>query len=168
MHLYENITIFNPTLTDEDIKATVDKTTALITENGGEILKEDHWGRRRMAYMLNKHEKGYYVLILFKDAGTVMSKIEQSYKVNEQIIKHMTIKLGKKHAAGALNAVAAEKAAAEAPKPVEEAPKAAAEAPKPVEEAPKAAAEAPKVEAEAPKVEAEAPAAKAPAETKEG
>ena len=101
MHLYENITIFNPSLSDEEINTTVQRTIETITQDGGEVLKADHWGRRKMAYILNKHDKGYYMFILFRAPSQTLGKIESAYKVNESIIKYMTIKLGKKHAEGA-------------------------------------------------------------------
>lgn len=116
MHLYETITIFDPNRTDEDINETVEKTTSIITGAGGEILKTDHWGRRKMAYELNKHEKGYYVLMLYRTPSETIKKIEDTYKVNDQIIKYMVIKLNKKQTEGALKVLSeaeAAKAAAE-------------------------------------------------------
>ena len=126
MLLYENVTIFDPTKADEDITAMIEATSAIITGNGGEILKVDQWGRRKMAYEMNKHDKGNYVLYLFRAPSDTLLKIETAYKVNESIIKYMNVKLGKKHAEGAIKALAdaEQKAASEAA-----AAKAAAEAP---------------------------------------
>ena len=169
MHLYENITIINPGLTDEEINATIEKTLDIIKADGGEILKVDTWGRRKLAYELNKHDKGHYTLILFRAPGESLAKIETAYKVNEQIIKYMTVRLEKKQEKGTLKALedaakAAEAAEAKAAEPpATEAP--ATEAPAteaPATEAP--ATEAPATEAPATEAPAtEAPAAEAPA-----
>lgn len=150
MQLYENITILDPKMTDEDINATVEATSSIITGNGGEILKTDPWGRRKMAYEMNKNDKGYYVLFLFRAPSETLAKIEKAYKVNDQVIKYMNVRLDKKQAEGALNAMAAaeQKAAAEAT-------------------AAAAAAAAPEV-AEAPETAEAAPAAEQPATSSEG
>jgi len=148
VHLYENITIFDPGRTDEEINSAVEKTLELITGDGGEILKADHWGRRKMAYELNKHDKGYYVLILFRAQGQTLGKLETAYKVNESIIKYMTVKLGKKHAEGALKALddAARAEAAPAPEAEPEAAAAPAAEATPAPEAEPAAETAPAAE----------------------
>lgn len=65
MNTYENIVIFDPSLNEEALEQGISSVTDLISHNGGEILKVDRWGMRRLAYELNKRKQGIYVLFLF-------------------------------------------------------------------------------------------------------
>lgn len=96
MNIYENIIILNASLTDEEIEAAAAKIKALITNSGGEILKSDSWGRKKLAYEIKKHKKGFYLLLIFKTAPSVIKKLEDYYKVFDPVIKFMVIKLDKK------------------------------------------------------------------------
>lgn len=96
MNIYENIIILNASLTDEEIEAAAVKIKALITNSGGEILKTDSWGRKKLAYEIKKHKKGFYLLLIFKTAPSVIKKLEDYYKVFDPVIKFMVIKLDKK------------------------------------------------------------------------
>lgn len=116
MNIYENIIILNASLTDEEIEAAAAKIKALITNSGGEILKADNWGRKKLAYEIKKHKKGFYLLLIYKVAPSVIKKLEDYYKVFDPVIKFMVIKLDKK----AFEVVM--------PKPEEQAPVPAAEA----------------------------------------
>ncbi len=98
MNVYENIVILNAAINDEEIESALSKIKDLITSNGGEVLKIDVWGRRKLAYEINKHKKGLYVLLFFKTSPTTIKKLEDFYKVFDAIIKYMIIKLGPKHA----------------------------------------------------------------------
>ena len=62
MDIYENIIIINASLSDEEIEAASGKIKDLITSSGGEILKVDVWGRRKLAYEIEKQNKGFYLL----------------------------------------------------------------------------------------------------------
>jgi small subunit ribosomal protein S6 len=151
MNVYENIVIFNPSLPDEEIETATTRIKDLIASEQGEVLKVDPWGRRKLAYEINKQTRGFYTLLLFRAPATVVRKLEELYKVYDPVFKYMIVKLEKKQTEAALKALAeAEAKAAEAP---------AAEAP---------AAEAPAAEAPAAESPAEeAPAAEAAPEQKE-
>lgn len=96
MNIYENIIILNASLTDEEIEAAAAKVKALITNSGGEILKADNWGRKKLAYEIKKHKKGFYLLLIFKAAPSLIKKLEDYYKVFDPVIKFMVIRLDKK------------------------------------------------------------------------
>ena len=96
MNLYEKVVILNPNIEDSAANETIEKIKDIIINKGGEILKTDHWGRRRLAYQLNKHEKGNYTLLLFKSPPTTIVELERLCKVTDSIIKYMVIKLTKK------------------------------------------------------------------------
>ena len=99
MNLYEKIVIIDPNIDDTAAEETVGKIKDIIINKGGEILKTENWGRRRLAYILNKHQKGNYVLILFKSPPATIMDLERFCKVSkvvDTIIKFMVVKLTKK------------------------------------------------------------------------
>ncbi|MCG2709847.1 MAG: 30S ribosomal protein S6 [Thermodesulfovibrionales bacterium] len=102
MNIYENIVILNASLGDEEIETASDKIKDLITNSGGEILKTDVWGRRKLAYEIKKQKKGFYLLLVFKSPSAAIKKLEDYYKVFDPVVKYMIIKLEKKQAEAAL------------------------------------------------------------------
>ncbi len=96
MNYYENIVIIEPTLGDEEIEAASQKIKEVLTKSGGEILKEDRWGRRKLAYELNKRNQGYYILFIYKAQPSSVKKLEDFYRVYDPVFKYMIVKLGKK------------------------------------------------------------------------
>ncbi|MBI3593075.1 MAG: 30S ribosomal protein S6 [Nitrospirae bacterium] len=99
MNIYENMVILSSALNDDEVKSAVDKISELITNSGGEVLKADNWGRRKLAYELNKQKMGVYIFFLFKSPSSTISKIESYFKVFDPVLKFMVIKLGKKQIA---------------------------------------------------------------------
>ena len=99
MNIYENIVILNASPADEEIEASLKKIKDLITNAGGEILKVDAWGRRKLANEIKKQRKGFYVLLVFRSASSLIKKLEDYYKVFDPVIKYMVIKLGSKESA---------------------------------------------------------------------
>lgn len=123
MNLYECITILDAGLNDETINEAIEKVQGIITKGGGEILKTDKWGRRKLAYEINRHSRGFYVLFLYRAPSDVNRKIEDTFKVFDPVIKFMLMRLDKKQASGTLKALEAEKkakaVAAAAPAPAD-------------------------------------------------
>jgi len=112
MNIYENIIILNASLTDEETETSTRKIKDLITNSGGEILKADMWGRRKLANEVKKQKKGSYVFLLFRSPSSLIRKLEDYYKVFDPVIKHMVIKLEKKQSARALESLSQAEAAA--------------------------------------------------------
>jgi len=94
-NFYEQLVLLLPTLSEDEVQDAVKKISSFIVENGGEILKVDNWGKRKLAYKLNRQTMGYYVLFVFKAPSSVIKKIEEFYKVYDPIFKFMVIKLTK-------------------------------------------------------------------------
>ncbi|MBI5101487.1 MAG: 30S ribosomal protein S6 [Nitrospirae bacterium] len=115
MNIYENIVILNASLPDEEITAAINRIKDLIVNAGGEPLKTELWGRRKLTYEIKKQNKGYYVLFIFKTPAATIKKLEEFYKVFDAVIKFMVIKLGPKQVKH-LEAAQAAEAAAEAAK----------------------------------------------------
>jgi small subunit ribosomal protein S6 len=96
MNIYENIVIFNAAVTDEEADAAIAKIKELIAGNGGEVLKVDVWGRKKLAYEIKKQKKGLYVLLLYKTPPATLKNLEEFYKVFDAVLKFIIIKLGSK------------------------------------------------------------------------
>jgi len=103
MNYYENIAIIDPALGDEEIEEASRKISDLIVKSGGEVLKEDRWGRKKLAYELNKKTHGYYILYTFKAPAAFIKKLEDFYKVYDPVFKYMVIKLEKKQVAALMD-----------------------------------------------------------------
>ncbi len=99
MNIYENMIIFNASLSDEEIKSASDKVSDLIVNSGGQMLKVDNWGKKKLAYEINKSKTGVYILYLFKAPSSTIRKIEDFFKVFDPVVKFMVIKLDKKQIA---------------------------------------------------------------------
>jgi len=96
MNIYENIIIMNAAISDEEAEAAVTKIKDLVTSQGGEVLKVDVWGRRKLAYEIKKQKKGLYVLLIYKTPAATVKKLEDFYKVFDAVLKYMVVKLEKK------------------------------------------------------------------------
>ena len=96
MNIYENVVIFNASLPDEEINASVSKIKDIIINAGGEVLVAEMWGRRKLSYEIKKQNKGFYALLIFKAPPSSVKKLEEFYKVFDSVIKYMVIKLDPK------------------------------------------------------------------------
>lgn len=94
---YESLYIVNATLSDEDIKAAVEKFTTLIADNG-EVVEVNEWGKRKLAYPINDMPEGYYVLVNFKSAADFPSELERRFGIDDAIIRYMVTRLEEKKA----------------------------------------------------------------------
>jgi small subunit ribosomal protein S6 len=128
--LYETTFIVNASLDDAQIDAVVGRVQDTITKNGGVIEAVNKWGRKRLAYAINKRTNGFYVNIEFTAPGTVMALLERSYQLDEMVLRHLTIVLDRKAlAARSAAAAAAAMAAAAAEVTPDEKPAAPAREP---------------------------------------
>lgn len=96
MNFYEVVIIFNHSLTEEDVNSSINKVSEIIANTEGEILKTDNWGKKKLAYKLNKQTIGLYVLFLFKSTPVTIKKLTDYFKTSDFIIKFMFVKLNKK------------------------------------------------------------------------
>jgi len=95
MNQYETVFILTPVLSEEQMKETVKKFSGFLTENGGEIVHEDNWGLRKLAYPIQKKSTGFYHLIEFKADGELTNRLEVEFRRDEKIIRFLTVKLDK-------------------------------------------------------------------------
>ena len=95
MNHYETVFISTPVLSDVQIKEAVKKYHDFIVNNGGEIVHEEDWGLKKLAYPIQKKTTGFYHLIEFKADPTFIAKLEIQYRRDERIIRFLTFALDK-------------------------------------------------------------------------
>jgi len=92
MNCYETLFVIKPTLTDEETAAQIAKIKEIVAKNGGELLATDDMGMRKLAYPVQKNDRGYYTVLFYKAEGTLISELERNLKINEDVIKFLTVK----------------------------------------------------------------------------
>ncbi len=92
---YETVFIATPVLSDAQVKETVDKYRDLITQAGGEIVYEESWGLKKLAYPIQKKTTGFYQLIEFKAEGEFIDRLETQFRRDERIIRFLTVLMDK-------------------------------------------------------------------------
>ncbi len=143
MRRYESVVILAPEMPDDDIRNFTEKYSELIKTNGGEIIKIEDWGFKRLAYLVKKKEKGRYILFDFVGVPALINELERQFKISEEVLKFLSVKLDDDVDLEAFKAAEEEKQAAEAarrapaaPAPAEPAaPALMEEAPEPPEQA---------------------------------
>ena len=95
MNHYETVFILTPVLSDEQTKETVAKFKTLLTDNGAEILNEEAWGLKKLAYQIEKKSSGFYFLLEYKAEPTIVKTLETGFRRDEKVIRFMTVKLEK-------------------------------------------------------------------------
>lgn len=92
MNCYETLFVLKPTLTEEEIAAQVTKVKDVLAKEGSELVSTDDMGMRKLAYPVQKNDRGYYTVLFYKAAGSVISELERNLKINEDVIKFLTVK----------------------------------------------------------------------------
>jgi small subunit ribosomal protein S6 len=93
--VYESAVLINAALDDETIKNLISRIKETITNNGGEILEIEDWGRKRLAYQVKKSKIGYYAIFRFNSHPDLVPKLERNYQLDENILRYLTITLSK-------------------------------------------------------------------------
>ncbi len=95
MQQYETVIILTPLLSEEIVKETLDKFRTYMTENGAEIVHEDNWGLKKLAYPIEKKSTGFFHLTQYKAPGDLINKLELQFKRDERVMRFLTIALDK-------------------------------------------------------------------------
>jgi small subunit ribosomal protein S6 len=95
MNLYESIFIINANQTDEEIANVIKKMQDVVAKQGGEMIKFEDWGKKKLAYEIKKQKRGHYVFFQFKSAPGAVSELERTFKLTDSVIKFLTVKLEK-------------------------------------------------------------------------
>lgn len=91
MNKYESIIIINPSLEEQGIKEVITKFTDLINSNG-KVENVDEMGRRKLAYEIQKHSEGYYVVYTFEANPELIAELERIYRITDSVMKFITIR----------------------------------------------------------------------------
>ena len=87
--------ILTPVLSDDQMKEAVNKFRGILTDNGAEILNEENWGLKKLAYAIEKKSTGFYVMVEFKAAPEVIKTLEINYRRDERVLRYLTVKMEK-------------------------------------------------------------------------
>lgn len=93
--IYETTIIINAGLEDAAINTIVDGVVALMERNGAKMQRVDKWGRKRLAYPINKKNNGYYAYFFYEGPGALQPVLERHFFLEENIVRHLSIKLDK-------------------------------------------------------------------------
>jgi len=86
---YELGFILNPEVSEEEIRSSLDRIELIVANYGGQIFKVNHWGRRRLAYPIERHRDGYYIFIDMILTPEAVTEIERTLRVSEKVFRHM-------------------------------------------------------------------------------
>lgn len=94
MRHYEIVFLVHPDQS-EQVPAMIDRYKSIITAQGGQIHRLEDWGRRQLAYPIQKLHKAHYVLMNIECNGEVLAELEHGFKFNDAVLRHLTIKMKK-------------------------------------------------------------------------
>jgi len=91
MRKYETIFILQPTLDEEAVKANIEKFKGVIENGGGVIENVDFWGKRKLAYEINKVSEGFYTLINFNADPELPKELDRIFRINDTVVRHIIV-----------------------------------------------------------------------------
>ena len=94
--IYEELFILRPDITEEEITPVIDQLRGVVTQAGGTLDKEERWGVRKLAYRIEKRAEGYYILLQFSAPATAVREVERRLRVNDAVLKHLTVRIDEK------------------------------------------------------------------------
>ena len=89
MRRYELMLVIRPDVADDRSQAVIDRTTRQIVASGGQIIKVAPWGRRRLAYPIDRYREGSYHIVLFQAPGDAISELEHGLLITEEVLRHL-------------------------------------------------------------------------------
>lgn len=95
MAFYECTFIMRQDIAAQDVHKLADRFVDMVKNLGGEVLKREYWGLRTLAYIVKKNKKGHYIMLGLNAADSVVKELERNFKINEDVIKYLTIRVDK-------------------------------------------------------------------------
>ena len=86
---YELMLVIRPDAPDDKVAALIDRTTRYVVASGGQIVKVAPWGRRRLAYPIDRHREGSYHIIVFESPAEAIAELERSLLITEEVLRHL-------------------------------------------------------------------------------
>jgi small subunit ribosomal protein S6 len=93
MRRYELMLVIRPDVADDRSQGLVDRTTRQIVAAGGQIIKVAPWGRRRLAYPIDRHREGSYQIILFESPAEAITELEHTLLITEEVLRHLVTRV---------------------------------------------------------------------------
>ena len=90
---YEVVYVVSPEITEEGVTELHERIAEIVDQLGGSIDKTDNWGRRRLAYEINRHREGTYVIELITGPGTLVTELDRRLRVMEQLLRHLVVRV---------------------------------------------------------------------------
>lgn len=90
---YELLFIARPGLAEPEVEALTETVKGYLEKEGGVIEKIEPWGKKRLAYDIDKQREGYYVLIVFNSKGDIVKEVERRLKVTDGVMRHITVRI---------------------------------------------------------------------------
>ena len=93
MNEYETTVILKPDLGGDDIEAALDRIRDVVSKEGGKLLNVEHWGRKRLAYDIQKYNRGVYVQAQYLGAGGLVAELERNIRISSAFLRFLTVKV---------------------------------------------------------------------------
>jgi len=94
---YESMVLLKPSLTDEEVNGMTEKLSGLITRLGGRVTQVASWGKKKLAYEIDKEKKAIYLIIRFDTGGTLVKELERACRLDEQVMRVLTVAVDPQH-----------------------------------------------------------------------
>jgi small subunit ribosomal protein S6 len=91
LRTYEALYIVRPDLRDDEIQTTAREVESLVTNNGGAIVRSETWGKRRLAYVVDRYAEGHYVLLRFEAPANMVAKLQNHFRLSENVIRDLIV-----------------------------------------------------------------------------
>lgn len=91
MLTYETVILIHPRLSDQEVADFAEKTKQAITKGGGEVLGEDRWGRRKLAYQIGSSREGFYLYLKYNAKGSLVNEMNRQFRIQEDILRTLTV-----------------------------------------------------------------------------
>ena len=92
MRKYEVVYVIRPDLDEEETTSVIDRFTDLVTKQGGEMIKIDKWGKRRLAFEVKDFREGFYVIMHIDAEPQVADELDRVFKITDSIIRHIIVR----------------------------------------------------------------------------
>ena len=93
MRRYELMLILRPDVADDKAQAVIDRTTRQLSAVGGQIVKVAPWGRRRLAYQIDRYREGSYHIVLFEAPADALAELERGLQITEEVLRHLVTRV---------------------------------------------------------------------------
>jgi len=94
---YESMVLLKPSLTDDEVNGMTEKLSGLITRLGGKVTQVAPWGKKKLAYEIDKEKKAVYVIFRFDGGGALVRELERVCRLDEQVMRLMTVAIDPQH-----------------------------------------------------------------------